>query len=304
MNQTAKPDGKIRHWDVGRERDWIKFSNVGSRAFYLKGELALLEQSLISFVSKMLEERGFFQLTCPEFLRSLVVEGCGGDFTDPDQIYRLQSGAGDSSSEMRHTKPGYHLRGLSPLSFAAYLTKMNIDVTTLPQNYFAVGRSYVPVKSSQVERLPGLYGALQSVKAQLCGVCRDDEESWQTFQSFCSLLLELYGGLKLPLRVVRLPASALHTSEQLRHNLQIWAPAVSDYITVASVSLIGDYISRRLMIQYSTDTGTIKHGHFVQMVHAEVMDVTKLIAVLVEYGSITDQFFQMPDIATLRGYLF
>jgi len=48
-------------------------SNVGARAFYLRGRLAVLEQELIEWFSTELTQRGFNLVLAPEMFKAPVV---------------------------------------------------------------------------------------------------------------------------------------------------------------------------------------------------------------------------------------
>ena len=75
-----KKDG-IDHLDYAVSRGWVDFERgskvAGSKFYYLKNELALLENALIQFgISKVLEA-GFNFMTVPDLVSSKILEGCG-----------------------------------------------------------------------------------------------------------------------------------------------------------------------------------------------------------------------------------
>jgi seryl-tRNA synthetase len=51
----------------------INYSNIGSKAYYFKDSLALLEQALTNYFSNRLRQERFTQMACPEFFKDLVV---------------------------------------------------------------------------------------------------------------------------------------------------------------------------------------------------------------------------------------
>ena len=91
-------------------------------------------------------------------------------------------------------------------------------------------------------------------------------------------------------------APRLHKTEELRMEIQMWVKSIQQYIKVASVSMVSDYISRRLMI---------RHGELslpVYMVHCEALEVTRLIAILMEYGTIKEDTYTLPPLDFLDNH--
>lgn len=258
----------------------------------------MLEQSLLSFICKRLTSKGYIQAHITEFFRTLPVEGAGIDFTDTDQIYLLEQKA-----EGKHVdnKPltGYYARGVSLVTFAAMVTKKIYKSSYLPLNYFVSGRSYL-TESAQ-EKLPGLFGALQTMKVETISLCENTDMAESVYKQYWQEVVEMYKLFNFPLRLIRVPANSLQPSEQMRSEVQMWAPSIQSFIKVASVSMIGDYLSRRLMCRH----GNKKKGilSLLYMVHSEVLDVTRLIALLMEYGAVDTEkdVFKLQELSFLEG---
>ena len=77
---TPKDSG-IDHLDYAVERDWLDFERgakvAGNKFYYLKNELALLENALIQFGIKKILDKGFTFMTVPDLVSSRVLEGAG-----------------------------------------------------------------------------------------------------------------------------------------------------------------------------------------------------------------------------------
>lgn len=301
LEQIGSPDAVEKthsHISIAQKYNLIKFSDIGKKAYFLKGDLAMLEQSLLSFICKRLTSKEYIQAHITEFFRTLPVEGAGIDFTDTDQIYLLEQKA-----EGKHVdnKPltGYYARGVSLVTFAAMVTKKIYKSSYLPLNYFVSGRSYL-TESAQ-EKLPGLFGALQTMKVETISLCENTDIAESVYKQYWQEVVEMYKLFHFPLRLIRVPANSLQPSEQMRSEVQMWAPSIQSFIKVASVSMIGDYLSRRLMCRH----GNKKKGNLslLYMVHSEVLDVTRLIALLMEYGAVDTEkdVFKLPELSFLEG---
>ena len=83
-----KKDG-VDHLDYAISRDWVDFERgakvAGAKFYYLKNELALLENALIQFGLKKVLEKGFTFITVPDLVSSQVLEGTGFNPRTSDQ---------------------------------------------------------------------------------------------------------------------------------------------------------------------------------------------------------------------------
>lgn len=279
-NDLSPADEKKNHLKIGQKLNWLKFSDVGPGAYYLMGKLAWLEQDLIYQFSQNMNGIGFLQINCPEIFRTLVVEGCGIDYKSPGKIYTLQNLDVEIEAKVEHLS---HFVGVSFMSFAAYLTRMEINSQSLPLRYFTIGKSYRPALSDSVDS--GLYEAVQTSKCEACCVCIDKTTADLEFKELVNILWNWYSALGLPIRLVLLPAAGLQLSEMKKIVIEAWAPSLQKYVQVGSVSSTGIYVGQRLMILHSRMNSPPQPVH---LVHAELLDVSKLIAFLMEYGNISD----------------
>lgn len=76
-NKTSGVD----HLDYAISRDWVDFERgakvAGAKFYYLKNGLALLENALLQFGLKKVQEHGFTFMTVPDMVSSKILEGCG-----------------------------------------------------------------------------------------------------------------------------------------------------------------------------------------------------------------------------------
>ncbi|KAL4218903.1 seryl-tRNA synthetase [Mactra antiquata] len=278
--QDRIPSYPVDHYTVLEQCGDVKLSNVGTKAYYLKGRLAVLELELIQNICTDLRRNGFTELLSPEMFKTPIVESVGFDLCDPSSIYKLYNKPG-TKQKTDWDNDLLFLRGASPLSFLAFFSKMVIDNTRLPLKMFTVGRHYTPNNNSD-KKLPGLFNVLQSTKVQVCGISSSEKQTESLMSDFISFLTSIYNKYELPYRLVKLPASSLSLMEQNRIELQIWVPSICQYMMIGSVSQCGNYSSRRLMIQHSNND-KLNHSKPVYMVHGEIIDITKMIGLLMEY---------------------
>ncbi|XP_052241212.1 serine--tRNA synthetase-like protein Slimp [Dreissena polymorpha] len=267
------------HHVILEESNMVKISNVGSRAYYLRGRLAVLEQELIDRFTTELHRKGLTMILAPEMFKTALVEAGGLDVVDPSYAYRLKHKEGSSLSDW--DQDHMFLRGASHLSFLAYYARMQISSDSLPVRNFTVGRNYRPVNAVN-KTLPGLFGALQSVRVCACTLAERMEECSTECDMMVQAIKEIYREFDLPFRIVSIPVQLLCAYEQKRLEVQIWVPTMQTYLKVGSVAAHGDFHSRRLMIRSARDRQDAVEP--VHMVYSDVTDITTMLAVLLEHG--------------------
>ena len=60
--------------------------DFGDGAYYLEGDLADLELDLVEHFCDSCNSHGYQQMAGSEIVKTLVVEGCGIDFEDPNKV--------------------------------------------------------------------------------------------------------------------------------------------------------------------------------------------------------------------------
>ena len=121
----------VDHLDYALSRDWVDFERgakvAGAKFYYLKNELALLENALVQFGLKKVMEKGFNFITVPDLVSSKVLEGTGFNPRTSDQSDEYFIEGEDlaliATAEIALT--GYHMNEIIdekdlPLLYAGY----------------------------------------------------------------------------------------------------------------------------------------------------------------------------------------
>jgi len=119
----------------------------------------------------------------------------------------------------------------------------------------------------------------------------------ELFIELTRLMHDLYEKFRLPFRIQNCSSDKLRSYESMRLDYELFLPSSNSYVCVGSISLIGDYLSRRLMIRHKRvkDEKNIKPKiideddlpretkfNYIQMIHVQVVDVDMLMKCYVE----------------------
>ena len=122
----------------------------------------------------------------------------------------------------------------------------------------------------------------------------------EIFLELARLMFNLYEKFRLPFRIRNCSSDQLRAYESMRLDYELFLPSANAYVCVGSVSLVGDYLSRRLMIRHkkvrneqkssSTTSATSPADdlpretkfNYAEMVHVQVVDIDLITKCYVE----------------------
>lgn len=272
FNHLKIPSNKEKcehHIDIATKLKLIKFNSPHN--YYLLNEAALFELSSKFYFSTTLKSLGFTQFSNPDFAKSAIVEGCGMDHTNPDDVFILH--------EEEKSDKDLHLHltgGGSTTAFAAYFTRFVVNSPgNLPLQLYTSGRQYKPVpKISQW----GLLRVSQADVIEVFCVVKDSVKSFdEMHEKLVNIIIELYKKLGYHFKVFYLPAPELAPWETLRLSVQMYSSFFKQYVEVGNLSLSDSYISKRLQFCYKDDG--LK---FPKVISGTIFNVPKVLACVIE----------------------
>lgn len=249
------------HLEIGKTLDCLYYVNCA--IVYLKNEASLCERAIMTYFDESLERLDFIPLCNSDLIKSVIIEGCGVDVKNPNQTFIL-------------SEKNLHLVGGATLqSFCAFLTKQSVGGNKLPLMLYTSGRSYKPFSNNNYN---GLFSAVQTNAVELFIGAANECQAQVQFDETLKVYRQLYEDIGLNYRIVYTPVSALESWESLRAQIELYSVGCQDYVAVGSLSLSGDFISKRLRIYFSSKD---KHN-FLHIVSGKIVDTNVLLACLLE----------------------
>lgn len=257
--KTIDNNDRIGHLEIGRAIDCLDYMN--STIVYLKNEAALCEQAIMTYFYEYLEQLDFVPLCNSDLVKSVIIEGCGADTNNADQTLILNE------------KNLHLVGGASIHSFSAFLTKQSVGRNKLPLQLFTSSRSYKPSNENN-----GLFSAVQTNAVQFLIGSMNNNDAKEQFDKMLAIYKQIYEDIGLNYRLVYSPISKLENWECLRAQVELYSIGSQKFIAVASISLSGDFISKRLRIYWSDKT----KQNFLHIVSGKLVDTNVLIGCLLE----------------------
>lgn len=271
--EGVKPrsEPSLSHIEIANQQGLLKYSNP--TCYYLESTAAEFEIAVMQFSADFLNQNNFIETSNCDFSKSIVIEGCGKNHTDSNSVFILQSSDPSVNEDSRLHLVG----GASLLSFAALFTKHETNLGDKPLKLFTLGRSYSPCIENN---LPSLFSISQESCIEFfIANSNCEKELMKSFNDIIENITELYKILNLHFRIVKCNAKQLKGWESLRCSVQMYSTHLQDYLEVGHVSVVGTYISKRLLMKYQRN-GAEKD--FLSLVTGRVLSVPRMLACLVE----------------------
>lgn len=288
-NTTNRVWGKPTEFDfkildnveLGEKLDVVDIERAvkisGSRFFFIKGDLAILEMSLFRYAVDLLVAEGFTLMIPPVMLNRAIMEGAGYIPGGEDEIYRTQD--------------DQYLAATAEQPLAGYHMDETLNEKDLPLRYVGVSTCFRREAGSHGKDVRGILRGHQFNKVEMF-VYTTPEKSEEEHKYLVSLEEKLMQGLGLPYEVSNICAGDLGAPASKKFDIQAWIPSEGKYRETHSCSNCTDYQARRLNIRYKNKEGKTD---FVHTLNGTGFSERPLIAIMENYQQ-KDGSVKVPEI--------
>lgn len=278
------------HVDLGEKLDIIDTDKAGevsgSRYYYLKGKLVLLNMALQKFAMDHMIKKGFMPFHTPFILRRKAMSAAAelGDFDE--QLYKIEGEDRFLIATAEQTLAAYHMNE----------TLLEKD---LPKNYVGFSTNFRKEAGAHGKDTKGIFRVHQFDKVEEFVFCKP-EESWSWLEKLLEYSEEIYQKLGIPYRVVDICAGDMNDNAARKYDIEAWMPAQNEYREVVSCSNCTDYQARKLNVKYRRREGEAPKG-FVHTLNSTVVANQRTIVAIMENYQQKDGSIKVPK--ALKPYL-
>lgn len=212
---------------------------AGSRGFFLLGPAIWLQQALIQYALRFIDDLGFQTIYTPFWMRKQIMGQVAQLSQFDDELYKLISSKGNEDSEEKY------LIATSEQPIAALHLNEWISASALPLKYGGFSTCFRQEVGSHGRDTRGIFRVHQFEKIEQFIVAAPTK-SWEHFHEMIGNAEKFYQSLELPYRVVNIVSGALNNAAAMKYDLEAHFPASQAYRELVSVSNCTDYQSRRL----------------------------------------------------------
>ena len=259
---------------------------VGSRFYYLKGDLVLLNLALMRFALEFLQKKGYTPMWTPFFIKYEIIKAAAELADFEEQLYKIH----DEDLFMIAT---------SEQTLAAYHYNEIIDPERLPIKYAGISSCFRREAGSHGKDTLGIFRVHQFEKVEQYVFCKP-ENSWEIHNELIQNAEELYKQLELPYRIVNIASGELNDNAAKKYDLEVWFPASETYRELVSCSNCTDYQARKLKIRMGK-VGSKEEKQILHTLNSTAIATERTICCILENYQNKDHSVLIPKV--LQKYM-
>ena len=257
----------------------------GSRFYFLKNQLVMMNQALIHFALKFLSEKGYTLAQPPYMIRRAAMEGAVILEDFEDVIYKIE-------------KDDLYLIGTSEHAIASMHMDEILDGKRLPIRYAGVSPCFRKEAGAHGKDMKGIFRVHQFEKVEQFVYSRP-ECSGEQHDNMLTITEEFYEKLGIPYRVVLLCSAELGKVSEKTYDIEAWMPGQNAYREIGSCSNCTDYQSRRLRIRFRDKTS--EQTRFVHTLNSTLVATERTMVTIIENYQTINGTVEVPD--ALQKYM-
>ncbi len=264
----------------------------GARFYYLKGELALLEQALIRFGIDELVKKGYTLIAPPLMLKKEFYKGATalGDFEE--LLYRVSDPLeADSKKDYEKTDDDLFLIATSEHSIAALHAGQTFGPNELPKKYIGISPCFRREAGSHGKDTKGIFRVHNFYKIEQYIFCKQ-EDSAKYFEELLSNSESIAQKLKMPYRVLEFCTGGIGSVAARKNDVEVYMYGQKKYREICSCSNCTDWQSVRLDIKYE-EKGERKYAHTL---NSTLIPTTRTLVAIAENYLNEDGTITIPDV--------
>lgn len=282
--------GARDHLDYAVERDWVDFERgakvAGQKFYFLKGDLALLENAITQFALNFIVAKGFTFMTVPHMVNGRVVTGTG---------FAPRSDA--QSDEYFIENEDLSLIATAEMSLTGYHADEIIDEAKLPLLYAGLSPCYRKEAGAAGKHTRGLFRVHQFNKLEMY-VFTTPEQSVAMHERILAIEEEVWQALGIPYRVINIASGDLGAPAAKKYDIEYWSKVDGNYRELTSCSNCTDFQARNLNIRVRRADGKVEMLHTL---NGTVVSLARSLVVVLEHFQNEDGTLTIPEV--FRQYM-
>jgi len=222
--------------------EFVSASKIAGEGFvYIKNDLALLDQALVTFARDELLKKGFTLIIPPLMINRKSYEGVTDLSAFDDVIYKIEG-------------EDLYLIATSEHAIAAMRKDDVLDEEALPMKFVGISPCFRKEIGGHGVDTKGLFRMHQFNKVEQFVFCKP-KQSQAVHEELIKNAEKLFAKLELPYRTIELASGDLSAVSAKTYDIEAWSPRQQKYVEIVSGSNCTDYQARRLNIKYGKRGG-------------------------------------------------
>ena len=257
----------------------------GFRSYFLKNAAVLLEQAVLNYALKKLQQAGFSPMTAPVLVNEPAMWGTGYFPWGKEDHYKTQD--------------DQILAGTAEVALTSYYQGEVLNEKDLPIKMVGISPCFRREVGSYGKDTQGIIRVHQFMKVeQVVYTVADEEITREWHQKMVGFSESLLQDLELPYQVLLMCSGDMGAGQRKKYDLETWFPSQNAYRETHSASYFNDFQARRLNIRYRAQDGSLK---YVYTLNNTMAASPRLLAAIIENYQQKDGSIKVPTV--LQPYL-
>ncbi len=282
--------GAEDHLDFATKRGWVDFERgakvAGTKFYFLKGDLALLENAVVQYGLSVMLEEGLEFITVPHLVNGRTAMGAG-----------FAPRSSEQSDEYFIEGEDLSLIATSEMPLTGYHADEVIDEADMPIMYAGYSACYRKEAGTYGKHTRGLFRVHQFNKLEMYAFTLP-EKSAEIHERLRGIEEKIWQAIGIPYRIINIPTGDLGAPAAKKYDIEYWSRVDGDFRELTSCSNCTDFQTRNLNIRIKRKDGTVELAHSLN--GTAVSTARTLVAILENYQN-DDGTLRVPEV--LQKYM-
>lgn len=280
--------GSKDHLDFALARDWVDFERgakvAGAKFYYLKGDLALLENAITQYALDFVIKKDFTFMTVPNLVNQRTMTGTG-----------FAPRSSDQSDEYAIEGEDLSLIATAEIPLTGYHADEILDEKDLPKLYVGLSPCYRREAGTYGKHTRGLFRVHQFNKLEMYAFALP-EKSREMHEQILAIEEELWQSLGIPYHVINIASGDLGAPAAKKYDIEYWSPVDGIYRELTSCSNCTDFQARNLNIRVRRTNGNVETLHTL---NGTAVSLARSLVAILEHYQTEDGKLRVPEVLKL-----
>lgn len=239
----------------------------GTGFYFLRGDLALLNQALINYARDFMVSRGFEYVEMPLMIREYILKGVYSSADIAAQSFKIEG-------------EDLFLIATSEHPLIGMFIDKTLVYKELPIKITGHSMCFRKEIGSHGINQKGIFRTHQFNKQEMIVICKP-EDSYKLYDELLNLSKELFKNLKIPIRELESCSGDLSDIKAKGADLEAWSPVQRKYFEITSVTNMEEAQARRLNIKFTDEKGERRYAHTLN--NTAIATSRVMVAILENY---------------------
>jgi seryl-tRNA synthetase len=278
------------HLTIGKDLDILDMEKAaessGTRFYYVKNDLVMLEFALIQYALSKIIAKGFKPVLPPALVREHAMVGTGFFPADKNEIYSVNPDEDD-----------LFLIGTSEVPLCMLHYNEILEADDLPLRYVAFSPCFRREAGSYGKDTHGIIRVHQFDKIEMFSFCHPDK-SREEHDLILEIEEDIVKGLELPYQVVNVCGGDLGDPAAIKYDIEAWIPTQGRFREITSASNTTNYQARRSKIRFKDSDGK---KDYIHTLNGTGIAMPRMFVAILENYQNEDGSVTIPEV--LRPYM-